>query len=613
MSHPRVCRIEISRTCADAGHAVHRFLSAQRGLRVLAAFAMLSAQAATAAPPFNADPLVFQPLVNVAPGRFVESAPATISGVDPGVSLYVAVFDGEVSKGCTGVYAPSDPINGLPRVSNGDTLCVRHGSALSPDTVLWTRVVLIDRAAPLAQDRTWGAFRSNTGATFDSTPDPLSAVPPARFNLRRGTTLTVDAPISGLTAPAAPIVVTNGQYGIVRKTPFGGWFEGAQPDAYDGDVLRITHSASALHGTTVVTTFSVGGVGSTFESTTLKRREIVEGELIDFDADDLHDRLYAYPSGTVVAGVRGIPPAPAWVYEGLILNQPDWRLDRWGDFDGDGRTDLLWSNVATGDTALWLMNGLRPAASGVIVYGPEWKATHHADFDGDGQTDLVWVNEATGATVLWLVSGMGFHDSATLLVHPDWRVAMTADMNGDGKSDLVWRNRATGETALWFMDGKSFVRGSIVVSDADWRVVLKGDFDNDGNEDLVWHNAVLGRTALWLMDGASVPFHSGALLQVPVGWVPKASGDFNSDGKRDLVFRDPSKSIWVSYRNGLASEGEILLLTLSPFNTVDFVRTLDEDGDGYKDLRVVNALCELFRGGPAGFAAYGYDDGGCGY
>jgi hypothetical protein len=613
MSYPSECRRAVPETHVGAQHASCRVRSRPRSLRVLAALAMVTAQGATAATPFNADPLVFQPLVNVLLGQMVESAPATVSGVAPGVSLYVAVFDGEVSKGCTGVYAPSDPINGLPRVSNGDTLCVRHMSAASPDTVVWTRVVLIDRAAPLSLDRTWGAFRSNTGATFDSTPDPLSAVPPARFNLRRGTSLNVDAPITGLTAPASPIVVTNGQYGIVRTTPFGGWFEGAQPDAYDGDTMRITHVASALHGTTIATPFSIGKVGSTFESTTLRRREIVEGELIDFDADDLHDRLRNEGTGTVVAGVRGTPPAPAWVYQGLIVNQPDWRLDRWGDFDGDGRTDLLWSNVATGDTALWLMNGLQPTATGVIVYGANWKATHHADFDGDGRTDLVWVNEAAGATVLWLAAGMGFHDSATLLVHPDWRVAMTADMNGDRKSDLVWRNRATGETALWFMDGKSFVRGSIVVSDPDWRVVLKGDFDNDGNEDLVWHDAILGRTALWLMDGAAVPFRSGALLQVPVGWVPRASGDFDGDGRHDLVFRDLSKSIWVSYRNGLASEGEILLLTLSSFNTLDFVRTVDENGDGYKDLRVVDSICELFRGGPTGLSSYGYDEGGCSY
>jgi FG-GAP repeat len=28
-----------------------------------------------------------------------------------------------------------------------------------------------------------------------------------------------------------------------------------------------------------------------------------------------------------------------------------------GDFDSDGKTDLIWRNAQTGDNALWTMNG----------------------------------------------------------------------------------------------------------------------------------------------------------------------------------------------------------------------------------------------------------------
>jgi len=32
-----------------------------------------------------------------------------------------------------------------------------------------------------------------------------------------------------------------------------------------------------------------------------------------------------------------------------------------GDFDGDGKADILWRNLTTGTNSLWLMNGRTPS------------------------------------------------------------------------------------------------------------------------------------------------------------------------------------------------------------------------------------------------------------
>ncbi|MGZ5494173.1 MAG: FG-GAP repeat domain-containing protein, partial [Thermoanaerobaculia bacterium] len=34
-----------------------------------------------------------------------------------------------------------------------------------------------------------------------------------------------------------------------------------------------------------------------------------------------------------------------------------WTIASFGDYDGDGKTDLFWRNTSTGYNSMWLMNG----------------------------------------------------------------------------------------------------------------------------------------------------------------------------------------------------------------------------------------------------------------
>jgi hypothetical protein len=57
------------------------------------------------------------------------------------------------------------------------------------------------------------------------------------------------------------------------------------------------------------------------------------------------------------------------------------------DFDGDGKTDLLWYNAASGDTAIWLMNGTALKGGGLLLRDPNWKVVATPDLNGDGKAD----------------------------------------------------------------------------------------------------------------------------------------------------------------------------------------------------------------------------------
>jgi hypothetical protein len=37
-----------------------------------------------------------------------------------------------------------------------------------------------------------------------------------------------------------------------------------------------------------------------------------------------------------------------------------------GDFNGDGMTDMLWRNTASGDASIWFMNGMAIASTGAV-------------------------------------------------------------------------------------------------------------------------------------------------------------------------------------------------------------------------------------------------------
>jgi FG-GAP repeat len=49
-----------------------------------------------------------------------------------------------------------------------------------------------------------------------------------------------------------------------------------------------------------------------------------------------------------------------------VVGDLNWQVLAVADFDGDGKADILWRNTATGDNAIWLMNGANYSAAQLI-------------------------------------------------------------------------------------------------------------------------------------------------------------------------------------------------------------------------------------------------------
>ena len=71
-----------------------------------------------------------------------------------------------------------------------------------------------------------------------------------------------------------------------------------------------------------------------------------------------------------------------------------------------------------------------------------WNIAGIGDFNGDGKSDLLWRNDA-GVTAIWDMNDGAILDGSSLGAVPlNWHIAGTGDFNGDHKSDILWRNDA---------------------------------------------------------------------------------------------------------------------------------------------------------------------------
>ena len=143
------------------------------------------------------------------------------------------------------------------------------------------------------------------------------------------------------------------------------------------------------------------------------------------------------------------------------------------DFNGDGKTDIVWQSTSTGLRVIWFMNGTTVIGQANLGVVPtDWQIAGIGDFNGDGKPDILWQNTINGARAIWFMNGATYAGSANLGVVPtDWQIAGTGDFNGDGQTDIVWQNTANGARVIWFMSGSIYTgSANLGTVPADWKI-----------------------------------------------------------------------------------------------------------------------------------------------
>jgi probable HAF family extracellular repeat protein len=223
-------------------------------------------------------------------------------------------------------------------------------------------------------------------------------------------------------------------------------------------------------GDVVIWYMSAGTLASSADLGVVPSSWTIQGTA-DFNGDGVADILWRNANGDVVIwfmyanGTIG-----SSVDLGIVSNNPvAWSIQGTGDFNGDGTPDILWRN-ANGDVVVWLM-GTPPYQVGKIASSADlgvvpsaWTIQGTGDFNGDGKTDILWRN-ANGDVVTWLMNGGAIAASADLGVIPStWSIRGTGYFDSDAKSDILWRN-ANGDVVIWFMNGGT------IASSADLGVI----------------------------------------------------------------------------------------------------------------------------------------------
>ena len=278
-------------------------------------------------------------------------------------------------------------------------------------------------------------------------------------------------------------------------------------------------------------------------------------------------------SATLAFPAPTLPPVDFFAARAFGGNNAVYYETQPGDFDGDGRPDVITSSA----TALYVFFGDGSgdySAEPLTLYAyssSEYVYPEIGDFNNDGRDDAAFprTNPQTLEPSIAVYFGNAdrtFSQPAFSAVTPRARSLHRVDWDLDGKLDLLGKADGTGASLLVFYKGSgtgSFTASTQLSLAREPLSVRTGDFNADGRPDAAITDSEGLKVSQNMPNASFGP--AAAIDTIDFGFKSSAVADLNNDGRSDIVATEgitssPIAAVWLATGNmGFAHAGDISL------------------------------------------------------
>jgi RHS repeat-associated protein len=273
-----------------------------------------------------------------------------------------------------------------------------------------------------------------------------------------------------------------------------------------------------------------------------------------------------------------------------------------GDFDGDGRSEVIAVGNATGDKSYIIGQKYltsKPFGSTpyefIAPFVSSSSKLYVIDYNGDGKSDIMWANG--GSTYVYEMNVTFDANSNPVLGSPLFSLVNTngyptsshnvntGDFNGDGITDVLTNYDNSNQTTVWEI-GYGNGKGSFIASPnqpfTGKKQVIVGDFNGDSKSD-IFTTASSARQMYYSKGNDAFKFESLSIGEIDNSIFlfgqsfRYCSSDFNGDGSVDILGEIKSSGILKiltfhpnetlhllsKVKNGLGAETKINYLPLT--------------------------------------------------